>query len=199
MNIFAVDADPVKAAMHLHDKLVVKMILESAQLISTTRRWFGDKNSVLYKPSFIMHPSNIWLRKSINNYFWLCRHFKALCEEYRYRYKRPHKSEFLIVIMGEFNDDMLPMNDVPQTQFALAMPDKYKVADPIESYRNYYINEKIQNNFWTMRKLELDKWLTSHLSDSYYKERQDYISRRPQPTPLYDWQFRMAEKERANS
>jgi hypothetical protein len=30
------------------------------------------------------------------------------------------------------------------TQFALPMPDKYKTADPIESYRNYYMSEDKQ-------------------------------------------------------
>lgn len=59
MNIFVVDSDPVKAAMHLHNRHVVKMTLESAQLICTTRRWFGDTNPILYKPTHIHHPCNV--------------------------------------------------------------------------------------------------------------------------------------------
>ena len=35
MNIFYVDKDPVKAAKMLLDKHVVKMILESAQMLCT--------------------------------------------------------------------------------------------------------------------------------------------------------------------
>lgn len=190
MNIFAIDYDPVKAAMHLHDRHVVKMTLESAQLISTTRRWFGDQNPLLYRSTHINHPSNIWLRESFNNYIWLCKHFKALCEEYRYRYRRSHKSEFIIGLMGDFdNDNMLPMTDIPQTPFALAMPDKYKVKDPVESYRNYYLAEKIQGNFWTMRRYELDDWLTFNLNDEQYKERKDYVNKRQYPIPIDDCQL----------
>lgn len=198
MNIFAIDSDPQRAAIHLHDRHVVKMTLESAQLISTTRRWFGDQNPLLYSPTHIMHPSNIWLRESINNYLWLCRYFKALCEEYRYRYRRAHRSEFIIGLMGNFSDDMLPMTDTSQTPFALAMPDEYKVDNPVQSYRNYYLGEKIQDNFWTMRRFELDDWLVFSLFDSQYKERKGYVNRRPYPTPIDDWRFRMVEKERAS-
>ena len=38
MNIFYVDKDPVKAAKMLLDKHVVKMILESAQMLCTAKR-----------------------------------------------------------------------------------------------------------------------------------------------------------------
>ncbi len=60
MNIFFIDKDPVKAAYQQTDKLVVKMTLETAQLLSTARRYFGDTSSCLYKSTHINHPSNIW-------------------------------------------------------------------------------------------------------------------------------------------
>ena len=41
MNIFALDPCPVKSAQYLDDKRVIKMILESAQLISTAIRGTG--------------------------------------------------------------------------------------------------------------------------------------------------------------
>lgn len=169
MNIFAVDIDPQKAAIHLHDKLVVKMILESAQLICTTRHLFGDKNPILYKPCFINHPCTKWIRESVNNYIWICKHFKALCEEYTYRYGKSHTCEKFIPILG---DDLLNnMIDIEQTPFALAMPDEYKVEDSIQSYRNYYLGKKIQGKFWTNRREELDYWLLSNLKDEQFKRR----------------------------
>lgn len=168
MNIFAIDADPQKAAMHLHDKLVVKMVLESAQLICTTRRLFGDTNHILYKECFINHPCTKWVRESVNNYIWLCRHFKALCQEYTYRYNRTHSCEKFLPILAN-NTILKKMIHIEQTQFALAMPDKYKVKDPIQSYRNYYINEKIKGKYWTKRHFELDDWLLSNLEKTQFK------------------------------
>ena len=38
MNIFYVDRDPVKAAQMMCDKHIVKMILESAQMLCTAKR-----------------------------------------------------------------------------------------------------------------------------------------------------------------
>lgn len=168
MNIFVVNADPRIAAMHLSDKLVVKMILESAQMISTTRRWFGDTNPILYKSCFINHPCTKWVRESVNNYIWLCKHFKALCEEYTYRYNKSHDCEKFIPILG---DSLLEsMINVERTPFVLAMPDEYKTDDPVQSYRNYYLGKKIDGKFWTKRQFELDDWLLDHLDEKQFKE-----------------------------
>ena len=38
MNIFVLDRDPIQAAKYMCDKHVVKMILESCQLLSTAHR-----------------------------------------------------------------------------------------------------------------------------------------------------------------
>ena len=75
MNIFYLDEDPILAAQMHCDKHVVKMILESAQLLSTAHRLL-DGNKLadergLYKATHINHPSSIWVRKSSENYYWL--------------------------------------------------------------------------------------------------------------------------------
>ena len=108
MNIFHLDNDPVKAAQMMCDKHVVKMIVEYAQLMSTAHRVldgteYYDKTKngrkikrwklngaaeerLLYKASHVNHPSNIWVRKCNDNYRWLYKHFRALCDEYTRRY-----------------------------------------------------------------------------------------------------------------
>ena len=112
LNIFYVDSDPIEAAQSLVDKHVVKMILESAQLLSTAhriidgreiegvsksgrkaRRWILDdaREPVLYTATHVNHPSAIWARTSILNYNWLADHFFALLNEYTYRYDKHHK------------------------------------------------------------------------------------------------------------
>jgi len=167
MNIFAIDQDPLKAATHLHDKLVVKMTLESAQLLSTAIWSQGVVDSNLYKPTHVNHPSNIWVRASFSNYLWLLEHFLSLCKEYTYRYRRVHACEQMYSTFYRYID-LFPYEGL--TPFALAMPDKYKQLNAIQSYRNYYIGEKIINKTWTRRAIyELDSWLSFNLNINQFK------------------------------
>lgn len=197
MNIFVIDEDPYKAAMHMHDKHVVKMVLESAQLICTTRRLLGDDNPMLYKITHINHPCTIWARESVQNYLWLCRHFKALCEEYTYRYGRTHVCERFIPIMCD--ELKYPLNDWPLTTFRLAMPEKYKTDDPVQSYRNYYLGEKIQKKFWTKRRYELDDWLLSHLEEKQFRERKPYVNKRTHTSSSNLRKSRVVEEKRTSN
>lgn len=168
MNIFVINLDPVKAACQLHDKHVNKMVLESAQLLCTTRRLLGDTNPNLYKIAFQNHPCTIWTRQSKENYLWLLDHFNALCGEYTYRYFKHHKCANLITHLAQ-EIDGFPLKGL--TPFALAMPDEFKQEDPVTSYRGYYLGKKIQNQFWTHRaQHELEPWLASQLQPSQFKE-----------------------------
>ena len=133
MNIFYVYPDPADAAICLPDKLVVKMPLESAQMLSTAHRVLNgddwcDFNGI-YKTAHINHPCSIWARESLQNYTWLYYHFYALCQEYTNRYDRQHLS---------FTD----IPDIGLTPMPQAMPDEYKNTDPVKAYRDYLVNEK---------------------------------------------------------
>ena len=103
MNIFVTDPDPVISAQTLCDKHVVKMVLESAQMLSTAWREPNDLRSTefsskyadeheLYKTAHPNHPCSIWVRQARENYKWLYRHFVALCDEYTHRYGKSHAS-----------------------------------------------------------------------------------------------------------
>ena len=133
MNIFVLDENPSLAAKYHCDKHVVKMILESAQMLSTI-----NPSPSSYKPTHKNHPCTLWAAASFNNYQWLYRLALALGDEYTYRYGKVHKS--IGVILSLPNPKHLP--NTPRTPFALAMPDQYKSACAIESYRAYYVNEK---------------------------------------------------------
>jgi len=134
MNIFYLDHDPQKAAEYQCNKHVVKMILESAQLLSTTHYVFKSVYlDVLYKPTHINHPCSIWVRQSHQNYNWLYQHYEALCDEYTWRYGKSHKSESLSSLLKK-----CPVLENKPSKPALAMPDEFKVDCPVESYRNYY-------------------------------------------------------------
>lgn len=90
MNIFVTDEDPRKSAKVLDDKRVIKMILESAQMLATSVNLAGGKS--VYKTTHENHPCAVWARETRSNYMWLVDHFDSLCEEYFRRFKKRHAS-----------------------------------------------------------------------------------------------------------
>jgi len=98
MNIFVTDPDPKKSAQNLDDKRVIKMILESAQLMSTAINLMGGFGP--YKSTHINHPCSIWVRTSAANYYWLLDHFVALCDEYNLRYGKIHKCKSFFPVLS---------------------------------------------------------------------------------------------------
>jgi hypothetical protein len=114
MNIFVTDYNPLISARNLDDKRVVKMVLESAQLLSTTMHEVGAPDPP-YRKTHVNHPCSKWVRESRGNYLWLIEHMKELCLEYSRRYHKIHKCEQLIPIFEEAKG-YVP--DVPSTMFA---------------------------------------------------------------------------------
>ena len=136
MNIFVLDKCPILAAQAQCNKHVVKMTLETAQLLSTCHHLKATRPSrKLYKPTHINHPCSVWLRQSTGNYDWLFAHWCALLEEYHFRYGGVHKPRELLGQLSRAPDTLV---QGPMTPFALAMPDECKVGDAVESYRAYY-------------------------------------------------------------
>jgi hypothetical protein len=170
MNIFFVDTSPAIAAQSLVDKHVVKMILESAQLLSTAhrvldgqeyidtngkrkmKRWElpDSRESVLYKATHVNHPSNIWTRSSIENYNWLTDHFFALLLEYTYRYGKQHKCAGSIAYT--LTSPPINLKEYDMTEIPSCMPDIFRISSkPVENYRNYYKLGKSHLHKYTKR------------------------------------------------
>ena len=135
MNIFVLDKDPIVAAKMQCDKHVVKMVLETAQMLCTAH----PKDTAPYKPAYINHPCTVWARQSVDNYRWLSIHGLALALEYRNRYKKIHKSEKVIMWC---HDHIPQIPTIGITSRPKCMPDKYKVPSVVQSYRNYYNGDK---------------------------------------------------------
>jgi hypothetical protein len=143
MNIFVLDRDVIKCAEYHNNKHVVKMVLETAQLLCGVHHMTkleSDRELIPYRLSHKNHPCSIWTRECIENYVWLCQLGMALSKEYTKRYGKIHKSQAVI----EWCYDNLPKLNVngKMTEFAMAMPDECKIGDVIDSYRNYYMIEK---------------------------------------------------------
>lgn len=147
MNIFILDNNIKKCARYHCDRHVVKMILESAQMLSTAARLMGIDHG--YKISYINHPCNLWVRGSLSNWKWLRKLAIELNSEYKFRYdkKTNHKSFDLVQSLPVPN-----IEDYGVTPFAQVMTEKYKHNDPVIAYRNYYIGEKFNLFQWTKRK-----------------------------------------------
>jgi len=148
MNIFILDYDIEKCVQYHNNKHCIKMILEQAQLLCSAH-WMND-NPAPYKLTHKNHPCSIWTRESIENYNWLCEMSLALSKEYTHRYNKIHKTEEIINWCIK-NKPKLTSKGL--TKFALAVPDKYKTNCAVESYRNYYLGEKIEICQWKNREI----------------------------------------------
>lgn len=139
MNIFFLHSDPVSAVKPMYNKHVVKMILETAQILCTNHHLLGDGDSVPYKPTHKNHPSTVWARENTANYDWLYLHFIALCDEYTQRYGKTHLT-FTKCAEALYNAPSgIPHSD-GVTDMPQCMDDQYKVqGDSVQAYRNYYI------------------------------------------------------------
>ncbi len=177
MNIFYLDDDLDKNAEYHIDKHVVKMPTEVAQLMTTavwvdkylghiprmlTKDELGIINKVKaeqptieertftrFLPTHINHPCAIWVRASRDNYEWTHCYIDALNSEWQYRYghTKNHKSFDTVLALPELSS--LPYEGL--TVRPLCMPDTYKSASAVDSYRTYYINDKASIASWKNR------------------------------------------------
>lgn len=153
MNIFALDDNPFAAAQAQCDKHVVKMTLETAQLLSTVHHTHATKAhpapTGIYAPTHARHPSTLWTAETSGNYTWLFAHFMALADEYTHRFFKTHKSwGDLCQILCE---PPRLITHAPRTAFAQAMPDQFKHSDPVTAYRAYYRTAKADLLSYTRR------------------------------------------------
>ena len=148
MNVFVLDDNIELSASYLCDKHIVKMTLETAQLLCTN--YYGSP----YKPTHSNHPWSRWLRFSSYNWFWLMSYFDAVLNEYSYRYNRVHKCKEVYNWLNSdlkfrdsfVNNDFSKITDMPQ-----CMPPQYYDEDVVKSYRKYYLGEKTRFAKWNYR------------------------------------------------
>ena len=129
MNIFVLDESPIISAQMQCDKHIVKMPLETAQMLCSVLHRHGQGDKVLYKEAHKNHPCTLWTGDSVDNFIWLWKHGMELCFEYTRRYNKIHKSSALNgalyavpdYLIRSFNDQ-----DSKLTKPPLCMPEHYK-------------------------------------------------------------------------
>ena len=146
MNIFYLHTEPKLCAQYHVDKHVVKMILETAQLLSTAHWLTGGEGP--YRMTHKNHPSTVWTRSTTANYKWLCKLGMELCKEYTHRYGKIHKTQQHL----EWLSRNIP--NIPEGKFTpptLAMPDVFMCDDNLVAYRKYYTYGKKHLHSWKKR------------------------------------------------
>jgi hypothetical protein len=179
MNIFVLSECPVESAQMQCNKHVVKMIVESAQMLSTAHRmldgnyckrpsvsgktmssyWELDdsRESKLYKAVHMGHPCTVWTSESSANYDWHVEHFEALCDEYTYRYERTHATDTKLRKVLRRRPDNIPMGDLTPFKLAMGSNPECMLPDPVESYRRFY-KTKQERFSMTWSKRSIPQW-----------------------------------------
>lgn len=177
MNLFLLHPDPRICAKYHCDVHVVKMILETVQLLYSCH-WRHhslqlqmDLHPPAYKPTHLHHPCSLWVGYAAEHYAWALALAQALCSEYQDRTGHVHKCASHLERLEEWgypsHTQPVPIPPVvatlripPKCQwFPLAMPDLHKRwfslwdksgsgYDAMLSYQSFY-REKLQT--WACR------------------------------------------------
>ena len=159
MNIFVTDRCPIQSARNLPDKHIVKMPLETCQMLSIIYSdWYYGVGK-LYKSdgtpyrtahgAFRKHPCTMWAAATPYNLAWLIRHGYALCHEYNLRYGKVHTCLDVIeqaerIYHKSFDNLMLSHASRKVGTFTRAMPEYLKFDTTIDTITAYkrYLNTK---------------------------------------------------------
>ena len=176
VNIFYLDENPNLAALYHGDKHVVRMVLETAQILSTAHHVLdGNDNRSsqqaldrgLYRPSHFNHPTVQWVRELSDHYTWTWKFFVSLCDEFEFRRQgKRHKSSQLIKPLQQPPKNITKVS-YPETKFnspPLVMPEEFQRDDPVESYRDYYFSKWQQGIVSYDWGREMPDWLKERIS-----------------------------------
>lgn len=139
------------------DKHVVKMILETAQILYTA--WHCSETGLpeeegAYRKTHVNHPMAKWIRVKPHHYEYAATYGIVLCLEYTRRYGRRHKTQDHLEklkrwgapkpVEESFDEKTLATQDLPDgIEFIpLCMPDEFRGKRGIAAYRAYYKSKK---------------------------------------------------------
>ena len=171
MNIFFIENHPQQIAESQCNRHASKMILETIQMLSSAHHLYGNKDNALTEclsKSHLSHPSTKWILNSKANYVFAYNLLSEMMKEFNRRFNHVyesyhHKYELLKNIPNELSDRGLTENINAQ-----AMPIEFKSKDTIQSYRNYYINKKINFADWHNRLGPM--WFYEHTNNTWLED-----------------------------
>lgn len=160
MNLFLVDHCPTLAARALCDSHVVKMILETAQILDGATRPAAynlhprGHHEVVKIPASQVNNPVIRSAAALSVWDWAFEHLNALLIEYTFRYGRRH-AYMDQGVPAELAERRRMVNGALPSggRFRLAMPERYRPSDTmvatldlgyaVAAYRRYYVAEKL--------------------------------------------------------
>ncbi len=171
MNIFAIEGniktgeiDWIQSGKSQDNYRVVKMILETCQMLCTTLNELSGDQIAPYKSTHKNHPSTKWVRASSANFQSMVAHTRALLQEYTKRFGKTHKCSSVLDKCIELYNPSLFSSHTP-TKLPLAMPDEFKSDNVIESYRKYYASKPRMRYF----KNDVPEWFVKHRGNKEYQ------------------------------
>ena len=197
MNIFVTDPCPIQSARNLPDKHIVKMPLETCQMLSIIYSdWYYGVGK-LYKSdgtpyrtahgAFRNHPCTQWAAANQYNLAWLITHGIALCNEYTARYHKRHTChdvirQALVIYARCFSHWPSAQAYRKVTSFTRAMPESIKFDTTIDTITAYkqYLNTK--------------PWLASNYLRIPSRKPSFIITTMTQSKPVYDFSTTPAQR-----
>lgn len=149
MNVFCSNSCPQQSALALDDKRLIKLTLESTQMLSSSRPHLR-----LLKPAFLNHPATKWVAESDDNYGWLWRHLGFLHLEYQFRYGKEHKLFTHFQLLEPLSSKCNPSYFVKLTRDVSRGLDYTFIDDVHLSYREYLRGKWATDKrpvYWTKR------------------------------------------------
>jgi len=183
MNIFVLDESPILSAQMQCDKHVVKMPLETAQMLCSVWHRYGLADKIPYREAHKNHPCTLWAGDNAENYEWLWQHGMELCFEYTRRYNKIHKCQQVIMDLDKFHASLFDSVQVNGTPHPQCMPEEYKCTEgkynslefaPVLAYRQYYVNDKKDIAKWEKSR-PMPSWYSSDAYKVVQEEHHDRI------------------------
>ena len=179
MNIFVLDKSPIISAQMQCDKHIVKMPLETAQMLCSVWHRYGLGDKVPYKEAHRNHPCTLWVGDSMDNYNWLWLHGMELCFEYTRRYNKIHKCQQVIMDLSYPSPSKFNFDNYFRTPHPQCMPEEYKCAsdESVLAYRKYYVNDKKDIAKWEKSRPAPD-WYTNkkyRTGYDYHNMREEWV------------------------
>lgn len=151
MNIFVISPNTTECAQALDDLRLNKMIIETAQLLSTAMRVHGYTGNLVYATSHLNHPCAVWARETNSNYQWLVAYLEDLVMERKARTSKHHKTYDKVHILKQ-GASLIPTGKL--TPWPNCTPNKH-IEDVHEAYkitlRDKWANDKRPPK-WTFAK-----------------------------------------------
>lgn len=159
MNIFYLDTDRHVSVSYHVDRHVMKMPIETTQMLSTVlRERFNvvaptEGTGKIYKSVYVTHPCTRWVGETHNNFIWTWLFGVALCDEYTHRYGKVHACRQVLDTIFDLTPkaDSWTYNGI--TYRPKCVRAEFKQFDTVTAYRLQYITTKARLHSWTNREV----------------------------------------------